>query len=336
LFRANNLTALALAIALCSAAVSRTAFSAEKESRAIDRIAAVVGTDIILLSEVKKQATQAMKQIEAAQAQGGPDLLVERRRIKIYKDTLDEMVNETLVAAEARSMDLNVTGEEIDRAVQNMARDNNIDVDTFKEAVKAQGTDFAAYRDNLRKQILRYKVLNLRVRVRVKISETEARQYYNDQVRDVRATGSFEGAHILVRVADDARASEVAAARKRAEAIMKRIQDGEDFAKVATKESDDKSTASSGGSLGTLRPGVIPMVLDRAFLDLEKGEMAGPIRTTAGYHIIKLINRESLGVQRFAEVKDRIMAQLSQEEMARQEKIWLKELRLKTFIDIRL
>jgi peptidyl-prolyl cis-trans isomerase SurA len=317
-------------------AISASAISEIKSPKPVDRIAAVVGGDIILLSEVQKEAAPALKEIDAAESQGGPNLLVERKRAKLYKDTLDEMINDTLIAAEARDMQLEVGTEEIDRAIERMADENNIDRDTFLEAVKAQGTDVLSYRATLRKQILRYKVLNLRVRGRVKISEAEARQYYNDQVRDVRATGSFEGAHILIRVDGENRAAEVAAARKRAEEIIARIQHGEDFAEAAKTESEDKTTAPRGGSLGALRPGTIPPVLDRAFLDLEKGEIAGPIRTTAGYHIIKLINREALGVQRFAEVKGRIMAQLAQDEMIRQEKIWIKELKIKTFIDIRL
>jgi parvulin-like peptidyl-prolyl isomerase len=83
------------------------------------------------------------------------------------------------------------------------------------------------------------------------------------------------------------------------------------------------------------QPPPIPTILERAFLDLEMGETMGPIRTSAGFHLLKLNSREAL-VQPFAEVQDRITAQLAQQEMARQEAIWIKELKLRTFIDIRL
>ena len=82
--------------------------------------------------------------------------------------------------------------------------------------------------------------------------------------------------------------------------------------------------------------GQLNSALDRAFLDLESGETAGPVRTKEGFHILRLIGREDLGVQPFSEVKNRIINQLMQEGMVRQQEIWLKELRLLTFIDTRI
>ena len=221
-------------------------------------------------------------------------------------------------------------------AINNMAKENGIDVETFERALKASGKDMVTYRAEMRRNLLGLKVLNLRVRGRVKISENEARQYYNNQVRDVRATGTFEGAHILIRVSAKARAVEVAKSRKKAEELRARLDKGEDFAEIAREMSQDESTAPNGGSLGVRNPGEIPPVLDRVFLDLEPGEIAGPVRTTAGFHLLRLNRRENLGVQPFSEVRHRIVNQLSQEEMVRQQKIWLKELRLRTFIDVRL
>lgn len=303
--------------------------------RVLDKIAAVVGDKIILLSEVRALAEPAMKQLEKA-ASGGAELMAADRKDKIIQESLDQMIDDALLDIESKKMEMSVTSEEVDRAMANMARENNIDVETLTKAIKSQGLDIGSYRKKLRSQILRYKVLNLRVRGRVKISDAEARQYYNDQVRDVRATGTFEGAHILVRVSPNAKAALVAEARKRAEAILARIQSGEDFAKVAQAESDDRATVSGGGSLGRQNPGRIPAVLDKVFLDMEVGEIEGPIRTPSGFHILRLNDRDVLGVQPFSEVKDRITAQLAQEEMLRQEKVWFKELRLKTFVDIRL
>ena len=179
-------------------------------------------------------------------------------------------------------------------------------------------------------------MLNLKVRVRIKISDVEARQYYNDQVREVRADGWYEGAHILVKLSPDARAAETAKARKRAEEILAQIRGGRTFAAVAKSVSEDQATAVHGGSLGKRQPGEIPEALESVFIDMEEGELVGPVRTSAGFHILTLNKREELGVAPFSEVKGRILAQLSQEEMVRQEKIWLKELRNKTFIDIRM
>jgi peptidyl-prolyl cis-trans isomerase SurA len=302
----------------------------------VDRIAAVVATDIILLSEVLERAAPAMAELEKAASQGGGMLMLEGRAEQVVRDTLQAMIDELLVTQQAREMKIKVTNEEVDLAIANMARENRVDLETFEKALAARGKDMLTYRAEMRADLLKYKVLNLRVRGRVKIADEEARQYYNDQVREVRATGSFTGAHILVRVPAGARAAEVAHLRKRAEELRRRVDNGEDFARIAREESADQATAPHGGSLGERRTGEIPATLDRAFLDLEPGEVAGPIRTTAGFHVIRLVSRQALGVQSFAEVKNRIVGQLMQEEMVRQQKIWLKELRLRTFIDVRI
>ncbi len=305
-------------------------------ARVIDQIAAVVGTEIILLSEVHARATPAFDELEKAASQGGAMMMVERRKQQIVKESLQAIIDETLVRQQARDMKITVTTEEVEMAINNMAKENGIDLDTFERALKARGKDMVTYRSEMRRNLLGLKVLNLRVRGRVKISEDEARQYYNNQVRDVRATGTFEGAHILIRVSSRARAVEVAKSRKKAEELRSRLDEGEDFKGIAKEMSQDETTAPNGGSLGVRNPGEIPPVLDRVFLDLEPGEIAGPIRTSAGFHILRLNKRENLGVQPFAEVRHRIVNQLSQEEMVRQQKIWLKELRLRTFIDVRL
>jgi peptidyl-prolyl cis-trans isomerase SurA len=266
----------------------------------------------------------------------GGGALVEGRIEGKIKETLEIMIDDEIYKQEAREMAVAVTTEELDAAIENMARENNIDVPTLKQALKAQGMDYLTYRNQLRKQLTRYKVLNLRVRSRIKISDTEARQHYNDQVRDIRATGTFEGAHILIRVSQSASASEAAAARKRVESILARINEGESFANLAKDLSEDKVTAVYGGSLGERNKGEIPSVLERAFFDLEVGEVAGPIRTPAGFHIVKLNDREALGVMPFAKVKNKIILDLQEEEMQRQAAIWLKEQRARMFIDIRI
>jgi peptidyl-prolyl cis-trans isomerase SurA len=301
----------------------------------VDEIAAVIGEEIILRSEVEEEAKSAVAEMEKAAAQsGGRQPPQDPRRVML--DTLERMIDDILIAQQANTMKITVERDEVELAIESMARENGVDLETFRRALEARGVDMAGYRTRMRRDLLKYKVLNLRVRGRVKVSDDEARQVYNNQVREVRATGTFEGAHILVAVPADARAVDIARLRGRAEDLARRLQAGESFADLARTESADAATAARGGSLGTRSPGELPKILDRAFLDLEAGETAGPLRTPAGFHVIRLIERQALGVQPFSEVKNRIVAQLMQAEMARQQQIWIKELRLRTFVDRRL
>jgi parvulin-like peptidyl-prolyl isomerase len=335
---ARTIARLAGVAAALGAALLPCAGAGDGGRRTVDRIAAVVGTEIVLLSEVALRAKPQLAELEQAKAKGenAPAMMIERRRGQIFEEALGEIIDDYLVRQQADQMKVKVSTEEVEAAIANMARENGIDLETFEQVLMSRGTDMISYRSEMRRNLLRYKVLNLRVRGRVSITDDEARQYYNDQVRNVRATGTFEGAHILIRVSPDAKAIDVAKLKKRAEEVRGRVAAGEDFADVARELSQDEKTAAKGGSLGTLRTGKLAPAVDRAFLDLEPGEIAGPVRTAAGFHVVRLVDREALGVQPFSEVKNRILNQLMQEEMERQQKIWLKELRRQTFIEERL
>jgi peptidyl-prolyl cis-trans isomerase SurA len=296
-----------------------------------DGIAAIVGDEIVLLSEVHRRMEITAQQMQMSPGQQeGPPLG------EVEKQALSDIIDERLVSIEAREMQIEVTDQEIDAAIQNMAAQNNMDMETFRSAVEAQGTSFAQYRLSMRGDLLKYKVMNMRVRGRVNISEEKAREFYNVQVRDVRRSASFEGAHILIRVPRDARAIEVAKLRKKAVELLARINKGASFEEVAMEVSEDSVTAPYGGHLGHRMPGEIPNALDAVFLDMEPGEVSGPVKSAAGFHLLKLVSREETGVKPFAEVKNLIIGQLTQKEMDRQQTLWLQELRKKTFIKERI
>lgn len=302
----------------------------------VDKIAAVVGDQIILLSEVMAEAKASIEQMQRESAEKAAGAFADSKVEGIVKTTLDSMIEDAVFDVEAKEMELSVTQEELEQTIANMAKENGIDVPTLKKAVEAQGMDYMGYRGQLRRQLLRYKVLNLKVRSRIKITEAEARQHYNDQVRSIRQTGSFEGAHIVIRTPLNASAADAARARKRIEEIRQEINKGKDFAEAAKQYSEDKVTATYGGSLGRRNPGEIPSGLERAFVDMEIGEIVGPIRTSAGFHLLRLNNRDSLDVMPFAKVKDKIIVDLQEEEMKRQASIWMKERRARMFINVRL
>ncbi len=294
-----------------------------------DGIAAVVGEQIILLSEVHARMSILTQQATGMGAAAPPFHTAQ-------KQALEELIDETLIAREAVSMQIEVTTGEVESAIENMAEQNSMDLESFKAALESQGMTLSLYRQNIRRELLTYKTMNLRVRSRVNINEERAREFYNNQVRDVRRGAWFYGAHILVRVPSDARAIDVAKLRERATALKTAIDGGKKFEDVAKESSDDAVTAPFGGHLGKRMPGDIPAILDRVFLDLEPGEITGPIKTPSGFHIVKLASREDVGVKPFDQVKDVIIGQLTQKEMDRQQKIWLKELRRRAFINIRI
>ncbi|MBN2717533.1 MAG: peptidylprolyl isomerase [Deltaproteobacteria bacterium] len=292
-----------------------------------DGIAAIVGDEIILLSEVHARMEITVQQMQVSPTRQEPPAATE-----VEAQALSDIIDDRLVAQQAKEMQISITDQEVESAIANMAAQNNMDLETFRSALEAQGTNMAQYRISMRSDLLKFKVMNMRVRARVNVSEERAREFYNAQVRDVRRSAEFEGAHILIRVPQDSRAIDVARLREKALNLVKRINGGASFEEVAMGESEDAVTAPRGGHLGRRLPGDIPNALDSVFLDMEPGEVTGPVKSAAGFHILKLVSREDTGVKPFAEVKNLIIGQLTQKEMERQQGLWLRELRKKTFI----
>jgi len=298
-------------------------------SKIVERIVAVVDQEIILESEM-----QARVAADKIPDEGDP--LADKHRQKAAENMLWRMIDELLVQKKADEMQIKVLPEEVDRAIDNIARENGVTRADLFAAIRGQGMDVEAYRRDLRQQLLRHKVMSLKVRGRVRITEDEGRRFYNDQVREIRSRDVFVGAHILISVPPGAGAATVAERRSRAQEALRQIREGKPFADVAARMSDDSMSAEQGGVIGRHMPSDLHPDLARAFVDLEPGEIGGPVRTPSGFHVVKLIEREASGVLPFADVKNRIMAQLIEREMKRQEEMWIQELRRSAYVDIRL
>ncbi len=303
----------------------------------IESIAAVVNDDVILLSRVKERAipvlAAAAKQQGASlsKAELGP---VEQQRL--LKRVVSEMVDEVLVSEQATKMRIRIGSQEVDRALKNMARQNGLAWPDFTRAIKAQGYDLAQYRQDLRRQLLRFKVVQTKLQGRLRVSKREIKSYYVRQVRRARAGDRCKLAHIVVAVEEDSGAATLAARRRRAQAILDRAEAGASFAALARRYSDDERTAARGGALGWVDSTDLPEDLRDAVLSLGAGEMGGPLRVGHGFRVIKVHEWEASDVRPFDAVRETIRLRLLEQQMEQQERVWLAELRRKAYIDVRL
>ena len=316
---------------LLSAVLISLFVPALSSAKIVERIVALVDNEIILLSELNKRGTAAG--VPPAKEE---DFMSESRRQQALEGVLWQMIDELLVKKKASEMQIKVENLEVERAIDNVALQNGVSRAELFDALRKQGLTIDGYRRDIRQQLLKHKVMSLKVRGRVRVSDEEARRFYNDQIREVRARDAFVGAHIVIKVPSSAGAATVARRRHDAEKIMEQLKKGAPFEEVAARMSEDPGTASSGGIIGRYMPGEIRPELDRAFLDMEPGEIAGPVRSPTGFHILKLVERDASAVRSFADVRDRIKAQLIEVEMAKQQKLWIEELRRSSYINVRL
>jgi peptidyl-prolyl cis-trans isomerase SurA len=293
----------------------------------IERVVVVINDDIILLSELRRQA---MPFLESALA-GSSDKEDKKSRVrKLYTDLLNQLIEAQLFQQEAKLMRITVTKLEVDQAIERVRGQNNMTLEQFWEAVRGQGYSQEQYREDVRKQLVRMKVLNQRVRTKVNVTEEEVFARYRESLRQSRKTLRFRAAHIFFALPPNASATEVTAVRRQAETVRRDL----------TPERFDGNMAQyGGGELGWLSQGELPRELEQTLLNMDPHQISEPVRGPSGIHLFLLRERQvnsASAVTPFAEVKQRLQEQMMEEAMARQQRILLDELRKKSSIEMRL
>lgn len=323
--------------AIVAVAVAFAAFasSAVAHAEVIERIAAIVNEDVILLSRLEERARPAIAAATRQSASLSKQLGEEERQL-LLRRVLKEMINETLVSEQASKMRIRIGSEEVDRALKNMAIQNNLSWPDFVRAIENQGYSLAQYRTDLRRQLLRFKVVQSKLAGRLRVSDRDIKAYYTRQVRRARAGDRCRLAHIVVSVDADAGAARIAQRRRRAKAILARAKAGAPFSALAGRYSDDPRTAKAGGSLGWVDSTDLPEDLRDVVLGLDAGEIGGPVRTAGGFRLLRVYEWEASEVRPFEQAREAIRMQLLEKQLEQQERVWLVELRRKAYVDVRL
>jgi peptidyl-prolyl cis-trans isomerase SurA len=295
-------------------------------SEIIERVVAIVDEEAILLSELRQQAAPFLKQVLS---DATTDAQRKERVQTLYKQLLDQMVNQKLIQQTANEMKITVSKTEVDQAIANVRQQNNLDEKAFWEAVRTQGYTPEQYRQDIRKQLISLKVTNQRVRSRANVSDEEIRERYEQNLRQARRALRFRAAHVYFELSPAASATEVRNVRQTAEEVR---------AQLTPANFDTTVEKYSGGDLGWLSQGDLPEALEQALLNLAVQQISQPVRGPSGYHIFILRERQSgsQSMPSFEETRGAIQQKLMEEAMARQQKLFLEQIRRKAIIVTRL
>ena len=303
---------------------------APAHARVVEKIAAVVGDSVILASEVEERAAPLL-----AEATRIPDPGKRAARAAaLRREVLEHLIDDELVLQQAAELKLTVTSEQVDASIEEIKRQNNLDDEQLRAALRGQGMTMAAYRADLKRQLLRFRVINIAVGSRVTISDEEVKSYYDRHMKSGENL-QVRASHIFVSIPENADTTAVKEKQALAQKLLERAQGGEDFAKLAREYSDDPATRSEGGDLGYFGRDMLPKAIEEMVFAMKPGEIRGPVRADRGFHVIKLVDRKTKAPKSLDEVKDDIRIQLRQKEMERQTKTYLAELRKKALVDIR-
>lgn len=266
---------------------------AVRSATSADFIVAVVDSEPITNHEIRQQIQRVQQQL-AQQRQNPPELQVLARQV------LDDLINQKAQLHFARDTGLRVEESAIDQAEQSIAAQNQFSVAELHRRVAADGQTVAQFRAQLIDQILLQRLHEREVSAKLNVTDQEIEQYLSEQQSTVSADNlEINLAQILVAVPDSATTSQVDALKSRAERALARARKGEDFAALA-REFSDATDQTSGGQLGLRSASRYPELFVNATISLAVGDIAELVRSPAGFHVLKVIEKINLNLPTMA------------------------------------
>jgi peptidyl-prolyl cis-trans isomerase SurA len=251
----------------------------------LDRVVAVVNDGVVLESELENQVLEVTQRLRAQNVPLPPTQL-------LREQVLERLVLETIQQQRAERAGINVSDEQVNAAMQDVARRNGVAFEQLPEKLGTEGIVYADYRQGLRREIQRQMLRGRDVVQRINISPRELDQYIEHMKNTASSNNEYNVSHILVAVAQDANPGQMAAARKKAEDVAARAHNGEDFGQLSASYSDSQ-TALEGGSLGWLKGPSLPTFLADVVPRMKPGEVSGLLQTGSGFHIVRLNDMRS-------------------------------------------
>jgi peptidyl-prolyl cis-trans isomerase SurA len=305
-----------------------------------ERIVAIVGEHAILLSDMRNRARPFLLQIKQKMPSGAQQAAAES---ELYKQLIERMVDERVEQQAAERAHLSVTAEEIDSGIRNVANQQGISVERLIEEATKTGLSRQEYRDEVRRQILEGKLLQLRVRSRVRVTEEDVRATYAKLVRAERARLGYRLAWIVLRMPQAASAAARADRQDLAERIAATARAGVDshgnrieFAELAQSFSDDTPSRVKGGDLGRHKPGELAQPIEDEAHKLDISGVSSPFQFKNDLVIVKVVARDPSELPSMEDARDELLQRAYGEQMDRARRQWIDELRHGTYVDVRL
>jgi parvulin-like peptidyl-prolyl isomerase len=295
----------------------------------LDRVVAVVNDEIVLMSELRR-TTDRHPMLREALSNLPPtatDAQVEAAAAEIEAKVLDELIHMILVRAEAKRFDINVSDEDVDRALPNVAGQYGITVEELRKQVEQseEYESWGEYKDELRDQLLQLQVS--RALANWSVSEAQVREHYRKMTKDESAKVEVEQLSFIPKTAEKADRDRAYSA---AQAASRRLRGGETAAAIA------EGMGQSGDVARTIGRGDVAPALEEAVFAAQKGAIVGPIASGQGYVVFRVVDHVASAALSYEEAKERIRDQLENEAFFKAEQDLRNQLRAKAHVDVRL
>jgi len=249
----------------------------------VDRIVAVVNSDAITLFELRSRTEQAIAQLRGRNVTPPP-------REDFERQVLERMIYEKVQLQHAEETQMRIDDRMLEAALGRIAESNNMNATQLRSAVERDGIPWPRFREDIRKEIILSRLRDREVESRVVVTEGEIDNYLANPERKADQREEFNVSHVLLRVPEGASPETLMRLKARADAAMEQLAKGEDFARVAASYSDAPD-ALSGGSLGWRPLDRLPQLFADMLPNLKPGQVSEVMRSPAGFHIMKLVDK---------------------------------------------
>jgi peptidyl-prolyl cis-trans isomerase SurA len=274
------IASLTLALLLVSTGALAQTQELSTRGQQLDKIAAVVNEGVVLQSQVEQQYAAVVSRLKAQEGQMPPAQVIRQQ-------VLERLVLQEIQAQRADRLGIVVSDEMLNTALRDVAKRNNIPFDQMPTAMARQGVDYAAYREDMRREIALSLLRQRDVLARIYVSPRELDQALERQSAKPDDNVEYDVSHILLSLPESATAEQMTQVERRAQEIQQRAVAGEDFGQLAITYSQAQS-ALDRGKLGWRRVAQLPQFIADEVVKLEAGQVTPPLRTPTGFHIVKL------------------------------------------------
>ena len=274
-----------------------TTFQANAKEVELDRVAAIVNTGVVLKSEV----TALIKDIKQQSELNNQSLPSDKA---LRTQVIDKLITTELLLQIGERMGVQISDAQLDQTISNIARENQLSLEQFRQTIIASGTDYDTYRENVRNEIITNEVKRASVGRRIYVSPQEINNLLELMKEQTNDNIEYHLGHILIAFPGEPNQEQIVAEKERAQKVIELLNDGSDFTKIAIASSGDE-TALDGGDMGWKSINEMPTLFSELVDGKEKGTVVGPIRTGLGFSIVKILDIRGRETVEIEEVKAR-------------------------------
>ena len=257
--------------------------AAQAKVQMLDRIVAVVNDGVIMNSELNQRVDQVEARLKADNRTLPPMDVVR-------KQVLDHMVLTRIQLQLAKKAGIQVNDGDLNQALAGIAKQNNMTLKQFANTIRQQGQNWQDFREHIRDEMVISRLQQREVSRRVHVTDRDVDNFLKSEVGRKMFQADFHLAQILIKVPSDATTEQVEKAKAKARSLVTKLHNGASFSELAVANSSGPN-ALEGGDLGWRPAGQWPTLFANAALKMKKGQIAGPLRSGAGFHILKLVDR---------------------------------------------